>query len=75
MVSRNCINGIVRTKNEKENSMKENLYLLIAVFVVLMVILVWIGFKMIMDLRTRNKRRKIRRQEWIARINARKDDA
>jgi hypothetical protein len=42
--------------------MKENLYLLIAVFVVLMVILVWIGFKMIMDLRTRNKRRKIRRQ-------------
>jgi hypothetical protein len=55
--------------------MKQNLYLLIAVFVVLMVILVWIGFKMIMDLRTRNKRRKIRRQEWIARINARKDDA
>jgi uncharacterized membrane protein len=61
-VSRNFING-------------KNLYLLIAVFVVLMVILVWIGFKMIMDIRRRNKRRKIRRQEWIARINARKDDA
>lgn len=55
--------------------MKENLYLLIAVFVVLMIILVWIGFKMIMDLHRRNKRRKIRRREWIARINARKDDA
>lgn len=54
--------------------MKENLYMLIAVFVVLMVILVWIGFKMIMDIRRRNKRRKIRREEWIARINARKDD-
>lgn len=54
--------------------MKENLYLLIAVFVVLMIILVWIGFKMIMDLHRRNKRRKIRRREWIARINARKDD-
>ncbi len=55
--------------------MKENLYLLIAVFVVLMVILVWIGFKMIMDLRRHNNRRKIRRQEWITRINAHRDDA
>ncbi len=70
MVSRNFINGIAHT-----NDMKENLYLLIAVFVVLMIILVWIGFKMIMDLHRRNKRRKIRRREWIARINARKDDA
>lgn len=53
---------------------KSELYLLIAVFVVLMVILVWIGAKMIFDLRRRNKRRKTRRQEWIQRINARRDD-
>ena len=49
--------------------------MLIAVFVVLMVIIVWIGMKMILDLRRRNQRRKQRRQEWIQRINNRKDEA
>lgn len=49
--------------------------MLIAVFVVLMVIIVWIGMKMILDLRRRNQRRKQRRQEWIQRINSRKDEA
>lgn len=49
--------------------------MLIAVFVVLMVIIVWIGMKMILDLRRRNQRRKQRHQEWIQRINSRKDEA
>lgn len=49
--------------------------MLIAVFVVLMVIIVWIGMKMILDMRRRNQRRRQRRQEWIQRINSRKDEA
>lgn len=52
---------------------KSNIYLLIAVFVVLLVIIVWIGTKMIFDLRRRNRERKQRHQEWIQRINARRD--
>lgn len=54
--------------------MKQEVYILVAVFVVILVILVWIGFRMIMSLRRTTRRRKIRRQEWIARINARKND-
>lgn len=52
---------------------KNEVYLLIAVFVILMVILVWIGVKMIFDMRRRKQRRKTRREEWIQRINARRD--
>lgn len=52
---------------------KNEVYLLIAVFVILMVILVWIGTKMILDMRRRKQRRKTRREEWIQRINARRD--
>ena len=54
--------------------MKQEVYILVAVFVVILVILVWMGFRMIMSLRRTTRRRKIRRQEWIARINARKGD-
>lgn len=54
--------------------MKQEVYILVAVFVVILVILVWMGFRMIMSLRQTTRRRKIRRQEWIARINARKND-
>lgn len=54
--------------------MKQDLYMLIAVFAVLMVVLVWLGVKMIMDIRRHNRRRKTRRQEWISRINARRND-
>ena len=54
--------------------MKQEVYILVAVFVVIFVILVWMGFKMIMNLMRTTRRRRIRRQEWIARINARKDD-
>ncbi len=54
--------------------MKQDLYILVAVFAVLLVILVWMGFRMIMNLRRTTRKRKIRRQEWIARINARKND-
>lgn len=55
--------------------MKQDVYILVAVFVVILVILVWMGFRMIMSLRRTTRRRKARRQEWIARINARKNDA
>lgn len=52
---------------------KSELYIVVAVFVVLMVILVWIGAKMILDVRRRRERRAERRREWIERINARRD--
>lgn len=55
--------------------MKQDVYILVAVFVVILVILVWMGFRMIMSLRRTTQRRKTRRQEWIARINARKNNA
>ena len=55
--------------------MKQDLYILVAVFVVILVILVWMGFRMIMSLKRTTRRRKVRRQEWIERINARKNDA
>lgn len=48
---------------------KSELYLVIAVFVVLMVIIVWIGTKMIFDLRKRKRNRETRRQEWLKRMD------
>lgn len=53
--------------------MQSDIYIIVAVFVVLLVILVWIGAKMVFDVRRRNKRRQQRREEWIRRINARRD--
>jgi preprotein translocase subunit YajC len=54
--------------------MKQDLYILVAVFVVILVILVWMGFRMIVSLRRTTRKRKARRQEWIERINARKNE-
>lgn len=47
---------------------KYELYIVIAVFVVLTVIIVWIGAKSISDIRNQKKRRESRREEWQARI-------
>lgn len=54
--------------------MKLDLHILIAVFAVLLILIVWIGLRLILNLRRSSRKRKIRRQEWIARINARKND-
>ena len=37
--------------------MKQEVYILVAVFVVILVILVWMGFRMIMSLRQTTRRR------------------
>lgn len=43
---------------------KSELYILIAVFVLLMVILVWAGAKYTHDIRKRKQRQEERRREW-----------
>lgn len=47
---------------------KYELYIIIAVFVVLTVIIVWMGAKTIGEMRNQKKNREVRRQEWQARI-------
>ncbi|MBS7399245.1 MULTISPECIES: hypothetical protein [Hallella] len=47
---------------------KNELYVLIAVFVLLTVIIVWFGAKCINDIRNRKKQQEKRRQEWQAKI-------
>lgn len=43
---------------------KNQLYLLIAVFAILMVILVWLGAKMFFTIRNSKSKREKRRKEW-----------
>lgn len=52
---------------------KYELYVVIAVFVVLTVIIVWIGAKSISDIRNQKKRRESRRQEWQAKIRGQRE--
>lgn len=48
---------------------KSEVYILIAVFVLLTVILVWLGAKSIMDIRNRKRRQEQRRREWQEKIS------
>ena len=52
---------------------KYELYVLIAVFVVLTVIIVWIGAKSVSDIRNQKKRRESKRQEWQAKIRGQRE--
>lgn len=52
---------------------KYELYIVIAVFVVLTVIIVWIGAKSVSDIRNQKKRRETRRQEWQAKIRSQRE--
>lgn len=49
---------------------KYELYIVIAVFVVLTVIIIWIGAKSVSDIRNQKKRRENRRQEWQSKIRS-----
>lgn len=49
---------------------KSEIYILIAVFVLLMVILVWAGAKYAHDISRRKQRRQERREEWKRRMQA-----
>lgn len=49
---------------------KSEIYILIAVFVLLMVILVWSGAKYAHDIRRHKQRREERREEWKRRMQA-----
>ncbi len=46
-----------------------NIYILIAVFALLMVILVWAGAKYIHDIRRNKQRQEARRREWKRRMS------
>lgn len=46
-----------------------NIYILVAVFVLLMVILVWAGAKYAHDIRRHKQRQEERRREWKRRMN------
>lgn len=46
-----------------------NIYILIAVFALLMVILVWAGAKYIHDIRRHKQRQEERRREWKRRMS------
>lgn len=48
---------------------KSEVYILIAVFVLLTVILVWLGAKSIMDIRNRKRRQEQHRREWQEKIS------
>ncbi len=52
---------------------KYELYVVIAVFVVLTVIIVWIGAKSASDIRNQKKRRESRRQEWQEKIRGQRE--
>ncbi|GEM_PF-591309 len=52
---------------------KYELYVLIAVFVVLTVIIVWIGAKSISDIRSQKKKREDRRKEWQDKIRGQRE--
>ncbi len=52
---------------------KYELYVLIAVFVVLTVIIVWIGAKSISDIRSQKKKREARRKEWQDKIRGQRE--
>ena len=58
----------LQIKNEQTDMGKNELYVLIAVFVLLTVIIVWFGAKCINDIRNRKKQQEKRRQEWQAKI-------
>lgn len=49
---------------------KSEIYVLIAVFVLLMVILVWAGAKYTHDIHKRKQRQQERREEWKRRMQA-----
>lgn len=51
------------------NMGQNELYILIAVFVILTVVIVWIGAKSVSDIRKQKKRRENRRQEWQSKIS------
>lgn len=48
---------------------KSEIYILIAVFVLLMVILVWAGAKYSHDIRQRRRRQEERRRQWKQRMH------
>ena len=43
---------------------RSQIYMLIAIFLVLSVILVWLGMKFLLDTRKRRKAQEMRRKEW-----------
>ncbi len=49
---------------------KYEIYIVIAVFVVLTVVIIWIGAKSVSDIRNQKKRRENRRQEWQSKIRS-----
>lgn len=49
---------------------KYELYIVIAVFVVLTVVIICIGAKSVSDIRNQKKRRENRRQEWQSKIRS-----
>ena len=58
-------------RNKKSQNMgKYELYIVIAVFVVLTVVIIWIGAKSVSDIRNQKKRRENRRQEWQSKIRS-----